>query len=241
MDNTDKFLESLSFDPEGLSRQFMSLSSFVNILIASGVGFLILAIYLASSERERRDKNLYMVIPILSVLMAVIMRVDGTQAMAFIGILGILSVIRFRSEITDQRGVTFILFAVIEGVIVGVNAYLLAALAWIVVSGSILIGRYLFSHKISYRLVARFPAGVQATARRDIREWLDGRGIPATFTAFSASSDHSEKSMTWDESYKAEFALFPKEEEAWLTMLPELIVAMRERGIEVEVKRQDAG
>jgi hypothetical protein len=241
MDNTDKFLESLSFDHEGLSRQFMSLSSFFNILIASAVGFMILAVYLASSGRERRDKNLYMVIPILSVLMAVIMRVEGTQALAFLGILGILSVIRFRSEITDQRGVTFILFAVIEGVIVGVNAYLLAALAWLVVSGSILIGRYAFSNKVSYRLVARFKLESQETSLDAIRGWLDGGAIACSFTGLAASSDHSEKKDSWEESCRAEYALFPRDEAAWIGRIPEFVASMRQRGIEVEVKRLNAG
>jgi hypothetical protein len=157
MDNYDKFMESLSLDPEGLSRQLMSFSSFFNILIACVMGFLILSIYFASSSRDRRDHNLFLVIPLLSVLMAVMMRIDGSHVISFFGIFGILSIIRFRSDITDQRGITFILFAVIEGVIVGVNAYLLALVAWVVVSAAILVARFAFQESACYRLVLRFP------------------------------------------------------------------------------------
>jgi hypothetical protein len=241
MDQYDKFLESLSLDPDGLGKQFMSLSSFVNILIASVMGFLVLAVYLASSGREKRDKNLYMVIPVLSVLMAVMMRIDGPQAISFLGVFGILSIIRFRSDITDQKGITFILFAVIEGVIVGVNAYLLALLAWGVVSGAILIGRYLFGHRASYRLVLRYPRELQDSARSEACSWFETKGIKTTFTGFNVSTEYSEKSKSWDERYKAEFILFPKEEAALLAMVYEFLDEMQNRGIEAELRRQEAG
>lgn len=241
MDRYDKFLEALSLDVEGLGEQFMSLSSFANILFASAMGFLVLAVYLASSGRERRDKNLYMVIPVLSALMAVMMRVDGSQAVSFLGIFGILSVVRFRSDITDQKGITFILFAVIEGVIVGVNAYLLALLAWAVVGAAILTGRYLFGRRRSYRLVLRYPRERHGSAGPEALAWLGARGIPSTFTGFSASVEYSEKSKSWEERYKAEFMLFPKDEASMLGSLPEYLDEMKGMGIEAELKRQEGG
>jgi hypothetical protein len=240
MDNTEKFLESLSLDPDSLARQFMSFSAFVNILLASAMGFMILAVYLASSPRERRDGNLSTVIPLLCVLMAVVMRIEGTQVLSFFGIFGILSVVRFRSDITDQKGITFILFAVIEGVIIGVNAYLLSLLAWIVVSGAILLGRYLLGGKTSYRLVARLPKGDGAAQRAEILAWLDARGVSASLSGFSAASEYSAKGERWDDEYKAEFALFPKDEGAFIPAIPEFIEAMRSKGIQVDLKRRDA-
>lgn len=239
MDNYDKFLESLSLDANGLSMQFMSFSAFFNILLASVMGFLVLSIYLASSGRANRDKNLYLVIPLLSVLMAVMMRIDGPQAISFFGIFGIMSIIRFRSDITDQKGITFILFSVIEGVIVGVNAYLLAFLAWIVVSGAILIGRYLFGNRVSYRLVLRYPGQLPAGAREDIPAWFKARDIAASLTGLNLSSELSGKSRLWEEDAKAEFVLFPKSEASLLDLMPSFMDAMRERGIGAEIKRQD--
>jgi hypothetical protein len=240
MDTFDKFLESLSLDADGLQRQFMSFSSIFNILLASAMGFLVLAIYMASSGRERRDRNLYTVIPVLSVLMAVMMRIEGPRAISFFGIFGIMSLIRFRSDITDQRGITFILFAVIEGVIVGVNAYLLAILAWVAVSASILIGRYLFGQQVGYRLVIRVPASGSGDARESVTAWFKARGVTISLTGLSLSSEQDSKNMSWEEKCKADFILFPKAEPGFLAILPQFFADMKAKGIEVEMKRQDA-
>lgn len=241
MDTMDEFWQSLSLDAEGLSRQFLSFSAFFNILAAALMGFMILAIYLSSSGREKRDRNLYLVIPVITILLAVMMRVSGPAVMAFFGIFGIMSVIRFRSDITDQKGITFILFAVIEGVIIGVNAYLLALMAWIVVSGAILVGRYLFHHRVTYRLTLRCAASPAEGFKAEVLAWFRSRKVPASFTGLSVSCEFSNKAQDWAEEAKAEFMVFPGHEDALVALMPDFIQLMRERRVEVEFRRQDLG
>jgi hypothetical protein len=236
MDNLDKFMESLSLDPEGLSKQFLSFAAFFNILAAAVTGFLVLLVYLISSGKDKRDRNLYMVIPVLCVLMAVMMRVSGPQIISFFGVFGILSVIRFRSDITDQKGITFILFAVIEGVIVGVNAYLLAALSWVVVGGAILIGRYFFSHRTIYRLTLGFPGIATAEGKEAAVAWFEARGVGASCGAFRVESGISKRDE-WQASSRAEYSLFPRDEKRLIDLMPKYAEEMKEKGIEVEFKR----
>jgi hypothetical protein len=237
MDNFDKFMESLALDPIGLSNQVLSFASFINILVAAATGFLVLAVYLASSGKERRDRNLYMVIPVLCVLMAVMMRITGPQVISFFGVFGILSIIRFRSDITDQRGITFILFAVIEGVIIGANDYLIAFLAWVVVGGAILIGRYFFSNRWMYRLTATFATIATAEARDEIAAWFAERDIEVSCTAFRTES-YREKDR-WEKCTKAEFTLFPKDERKLIDLMPAYAETMRQAGVEIDLKRYD--
>jgi hypothetical protein len=239
MDTLDKFMESLSLDADGISQQVMSLSAFFNIAAAAVMGFMVLGIYLISSGRAQRDRNLYMVIPVLSVLMAVIMRVDGPQVVSFFGIFGIMSIIRFRSDITDQKGITFILFAVIEGVIVGVNSYLLALLAWLVVSAAILIGRYFFSHRVGYRFILIADAA-KPDARTAAEEWFQSQGVPASFSGLSVSSEYSDKKEKWGARYKTEFTVFPADEPSFIQSFPQFIKEMSGLGVEVEIKRHEA-
>jgi hypothetical protein len=239
MDNTDKFLQSLALDPDGLSQQFLGFSAFLNVLLASVMGFLVLGIYLASSPRASRDKNLYMVIPVLSVLMAVIMRIDGSMIGSFFAIFGIMSMIRFRSNLTDQKGITFILFSVIVGLIVGLNAYLLAAVAWVLVSGAILIGRYLLNRSEDYKLSLRIDGPLPKDLSREVAGWFASRGIPANSIGLKLTDDYSEKGASWKEGCKATFALFPRDEEELLGAMPDFIALMRERKIEVELDSRD--
>jgi hypothetical protein len=236
MDNSEKFLESLALDADGLSRQVLSFSSFFNIMLAAVFGFMILLVYLGSSGRERRDHNLYLVIPVLSVLMAVIMRIDDSKAVSFFAIFGIMSIIRFRSDITDQRGITFILFAVIEGLIVGLNAYLLALVAWVVVSGAILAGRYLFNRREGYRLTLRHSGAMPDGALKTLGDWFLAKGIPASSIGLSVSKEFSAKGQAWEERYKAEFMLFPKAERDLLALTPAFLALSESMGFEVELK-----
>jgi hypothetical protein len=102
--------------------------------------------------------------------MAVIMRIEGPQVISFFGI------------------------------IIGVDAYLLAFIAWAAVSASILIGRYLFGRRVSYRLVAKFLSldGAEG-GRGEIWSWFESKGVAASFTGYCAMSEFSGKSQAWED------------------------------------------
>lgn len=111
-----------------------------------GVSFLfglaILLVYVFSNRHKKLDDSLTEVIPLLTVLMSVMMQIDSSiQAVTFFGIFGVLSIVRFRSALTDQKGITFILFAVIMGVLVGTKQYYLSSLAFAVLAIMILLIR----------------------------------------------------------------------------------------------------
>jgi hypothetical protein len=238
MDDIDQLLASISLDPEGIARQFMSLSSLFNIVLAGGVGFLVLLVYLFASEKENRDKNLFMVIPVLSILMAVMMRIESPQIVVFFGIFGVLSVIRFRSDLTDQKGITFILFGLIEGVLVGVNAYLLALLAWMVVGGAILLSRRIFSGRLTFRLVLK-AARIDPELRKGVEGWLGDHGLHPRFVNDLVSTDFQAKAGVWEARTKLEYLLFPVNEAALAGQLVELSSWLEGQQIEMELKKID--
>jgi hypothetical protein len=235
MDDIDKFFESLALDPVGLRNQFVGLSSFVNILAAALMGYLVLVVYVFSSSRPDRDKNLSMIIPVLSILMAVMMRVQNTSAGIFFGIFGILSLIRFRSNLTDQRGITFILFAVIEGLLIGLNAYLLGLLAWLVVGGAILGSRRLFDRRLVMRMTVR-TAGSADEARGRLDAWLAEQRIAFAFRG-SRMTVRAGKSGARKERTVLEYALFPPHEQALSAVLPALGERLGEWNYEMELRR----
>ncbi|AFG36131.1 DUF4956 domain-containing protein [Spirochaeta africana] len=111
-----------------------------NLGISFLFGIAILLVYVVSNRWKRLDDSLLEVIPLLTVLLSVMMHIDSSvQAVTFFGIFGVLSIVRFRSALTDQKGITFILFAVIIGVLVGTGQYKLSALAFIVLSLMVLV------------------------------------------------------------------------------------------------------
>lgn len=144
METSDKFLEIAGLGSLNLYTQFMSLSSLINIIFAALIGFLIIGIYVMTSDRGRRDFSLIQSVPVLSMLMAVIMRIDSSRAVMFFGIFGILSIVRFRSELTDQKGITFILFSIIMGLLAGIGQFLLAIISFFIIGFVIFIIHFIF-------------------------------------------------------------------------------------------------
>lgn len=238
MDDTDLIYKSLGLDAEGIGLQMMSLAAVFNIVVAGIMGFLVLLVYLASSSRDKRDSNLLTVIPVLSVLIAVIMRVDSSHMVIFFGIFGILSIIRFRSDLTDQRGITFILFAVIEGVLVGFNSYLLAFVTCVMVGGFILAFRKLRPQPAQYRFIARAPR-IQPAGREILENMLREKGIDFEFTVQNCSTELASKSGTWEEKQKIEFTLFVRSERHLMDQVPAMAERMRKANMEMELKKSD--
>lgn len=146
MDDIEKLLESISLDSTGLYNQFASITSIFNLLLSAFFGILILMIYI-KTHRDTLDYTLIKVIPLLTILMTVIMRLQGSNAAVFFGIFGVLSIVRFRSSLTDQKDITFILFSVITGVLIGAGNYILVILSFIVISIVLVILNAVFNTK----------------------------------------------------------------------------------------------
>ena len=137
MDNTDKLLEMVFSGGYSLEGQLVGLSAAINILFAAIIGFLIIGVYILTTDKGKKDLPLVQSIPVLSILMSVIMRIDGSRAAIFFGIFGILSIVRFRSELTDQKGITFILFSIIMGLLSGMGNFILAGVSFVIISSAL--------------------------------------------------------------------------------------------------------
>lgn len=196
MDDVDKFLDSLGLYSTDNSSHLANLGSAVSIVIASLIGFLILLTYIKTAGKDLRDRNIFPVIPILTILMAVIMRIEGAQILLFFGIFGILSIVRFRSEITDQKGISFILFAVIEGVLIGVNNYLLAFSAFVLVTLSITIANSAFPHRSRFDLsikIDKFPSELKTEIESLFKEF----SLNFSYRGFKSVQVYLQKKASW--------------------------------------------
>ena len=147
MDDFEKFLESISLDSVGMVNQIMSLSSIIHMILAALFGFLILLLYIKTNKQNNIDDTLIPTIPLLVILMTVLMRMEGGKAIIFFGIFGVLSIVRFRANISQQKDVAYILFAIITGVLIGVGNFLLIVMTFIIITIVILIIQYIFYKK----------------------------------------------------------------------------------------------
>lgn len=111
-------------DLEGaLSTSTMALRLGLALLLGLGVAW----IYRASHGRESdQARTLAATLVLLSVLIAMVSMVIGESVARAFGLVGALSIVRFRTVVEDTRDTAFVIFAVIVGMATGTGVLMVA-------------------------------------------------------------------------------------------------------------------
>ena len=104
-----------------------------NVLVAGVFGFLIFASYMISHRGTIYSKKFNVSLVTLTVLTSMVMTVIGNNVALSLGMVGALSIVRFRTAIKDSRDTVYIFWTIIVGICCGVGDYLVAG------AGSILV------------------------------------------------------------------------------------------------------
>ena len=98
-----------------------------NILMAAILGFLIFFSYALSHRGTIYSKKFNVSLVVLTVLTGTVMTVIGNNIALSLGMVGALSIVRFRTAVKDSRDTVYIFWTVIVGICCGVGDYLVAA------------------------------------------------------------------------------------------------------------------
>lgn len=238
MDDFEKFLESIALDDASLKTQLLSLSSIYNIIFASIIGFLIILIYYRTTSKAERDYYLIQALPILTILMTVIMRMQGVRVALFFGIFGVLSIVRFRSSLTDPKGLSFILFSIIMGVLIGIGNYILVIMSFIIISLVIIILKNIFKER--HKIVVEIKGGdiPILELHKRIEEKLKEIGF--NYQLVHISGKHEKNRNKDMESFKrVEYNLFYKDHLDIINRYEKLIDFIKDNNLEIDIKRND--
>lgn len=109
------------------------------LLISALAGAVIAAIYRASHGRQARDsQTLIGTLVLLTILLSMVTMVIGDSVARAFGLVGALSIVRFRTVVEDTRDTAFVIFAVVVGMAVGTGLVLVAAIGVPVVAAAAL-------------------------------------------------------------------------------------------------------
>lgn len=114
-------------------------SILLNISAAAVLGFFIFISYFISHRGTIYSKKFNATLVILTVLTGTVMTVIGNNIALSLGMVGALSIVRFRTAIKDSRDTVYIFWAIIVGICCGVGDFLVASLGSAVVFIVILI------------------------------------------------------------------------------------------------------
>ncbi len=111
----------------------------LNISASALFGFLIFISYLVSHRGTIYSKKFNASLVILTILTGTVMTVIGNNIALSLGMVGALSIVRFRTAIKDSRDTVYIFWAIIAGICCGVGDYLVASIGSAIVFAVILI------------------------------------------------------------------------------------------------------
>ena len=98
----------------------------LNIIVSAVLGFLIFVSYMIIHAGTVYSKKFNASLVILATLTGTVMTVIGNNIALSLGMVGALSIVRFRTAIKDSRDTVYIFWAIIVGICSGVGDYTVA-------------------------------------------------------------------------------------------------------------------
>ena len=101
---------------------------FAQILAAATISLAIYISYWYTHEGTIYSKKFNLSLILLTILTATVMTVIGNNIALSLGMVGALSIVRFRTAIKDSRDAMYIFWAIVIGICCGVGDYLVATI-----------------------------------------------------------------------------------------------------------------
>lgn len=105
----------------------------INILMATALAIAIYVSYWYTHVGTAYSRKFNVSLITLTILTATVMTVIGNNIALSLGMVGALSIVRFRTAIKDSRDTTYIFWAIIVGISCGAGDYLVATVGSVVV------------------------------------------------------------------------------------------------------------
>jgi hypothetical protein len=129
----------------------------MNILLAFAFGFLIATIYRLTYQGFAYSASFVNTLVIISMVTTIVIMVIGNNLARAFGLVGAMSIIRFRTAVKDTRDIAFVFFALAGGLAAGAGNHLVGIVGCFITCIVILL-LYFFNYGIntSKELLLRF-------------------------------------------------------------------------------------
>lgn len=148
----------------------------LNIAVAALIGLFIFVSYSISHRGTIYSKKFNASLVILTILTATVMTVIGNNIALSLGMVGALSIVRFRTAVKDSRDTVYIFWTIIVGICCGVGDYFVAGVGSAITFFAIL---FLGCIKSDNRMliIVRASRSKQASIKAKIYNILNSKAI----------------------------------------------------------------
>ncbi len=116
------------------SNSTLSMQNVVfNFLAAAVIGFVIFLTYYVTHSRAVYSAKFNVSLIMMTVITTLVMSVIGNNIALSLGMVGALSIVRFRTAIKDVRDTTYIFWCIAVGICCGVSEYFLVGIGSLVI------------------------------------------------------------------------------------------------------------
>jgi len=119
----------------------------LNLIIACVIILFIYWIYKKTFSGVLYSKNFNITLVLVSLVSTAVVMVISSNLVLALGMVGALSIVRFRMAVKDPKDVGFLFWAITNGIICGISAYYLAAISALFIG----IVVFILSKKITIR------------------------------------------------------------------------------------------
>ena len=110
------------------------LDALITLAIAIAIGLVIFVIYKKTFTGVMYSSSFNMSLLLMVVITAVIIMTISSNVVLSLGMVGALSIIRFRTVIKDPVDIMYLFWAISMGIIVGAHQYLFALICVVVIA-----------------------------------------------------------------------------------------------------------
>lgn len=136
------------------------LEAFLTLLFAIAIGLVIYFVYKKTFSGVVYSGSFNMSLLLMTVITAVIILTISSNVVLSLGMVGALSIIRFRTVIKDPIDIMYLFWAISMGIIVGAKQYIFAIICVVVIAVLCIIMSKMKAKEQMYLVIVRYNMSV---------------------------------------------------------------------------------
>jgi len=149
-------------DSVGNTVDYTPLSIFVNLMMAFALGIIMSLAYKSNHKGLSYSQSLVFSFVLLSIAAACVIMVIGNNLARAFGLVGALSIIRFRTVVKDTKDTAYVFFALAIGLASGTSLYTIAVISTVVfIAVDTILTRTNFASIRKHEYIVRFSFNSQ--------------------------------------------------------------------------------
>ena len=162
----------------------------ITLLMALLFSFVVFNIYKLTSKNTIYSRNFNITMSLISIVTAGVVLSMQANIVVSLGMVGALSIVRFRTAVKEPRDLLFLFWSISNGIIIGAGVYSLVFIMAVVISLGLLLFDLMPAKKSPYLLVVNYKNTLAGGAGDKIENMLNENKIKYRVKSRNVTKDN---------------------------------------------------